>query len=281
VATGPARLLRFAHGATGLASQRDRAHNRRVRVAALYDIHGNAVALRAVLAELERELVDLIVVGGDAVPGPLPTATIDLLRSLRGRAVYVRGNTDRWTVEEFDTRAATETEERRVVRPAAAWTATMIDQRQRDFLASFQDHVVIEVDGLGATLFCHASPRSDEEILSRITPERRWRPMLAGVGQRVVVCGHTHAQFDRMLGGVRVINAGSVGMPYEGKPGAFWALLGPDVRLRRTGYDVRAAEAELRGGGWPGVEDFLRKSLLEPADPRVIAESLECQAEAT
>jgi predicted phosphodiesterase len=251
-----------------------------VRVAALYDIHANPVALRAVLAELEQEPVDLIVVGGDAVPGPLPMPTIELLRSLGDRAVFVRGNTDRWTVEGFDARAGIASDEGRVERPAAAWTATMIDQGDRDFLASFQEPVVIEVDGLGATLFCHGSPRSDEEILTALTLEARWRPMFAGVEQQLVVCGHTHAQSDRVLGGVRVVNAGSVGMPYEGRAGAYWALLGHDVRLRRTDYDVRAAEAELRGGGWPGIDDFLRNSLLEPADPLQIAESLERQAEA-
>jgi predicted phosphodiesterase len=251
----------------------------RMRVAALYDIHANAVALRAVLAELEREHVDLIVVGGDAVPGPLPGPTIGLLRSLGDRAVFVRGNTDRWTVEEFDARAGGGPDEGRVERPAAAWTATIIDQQQRDFLASFQEPVVIEVDGLGATLFCHGSPRSDEEILTALTPEDRWRPMFAGVDQQLVVCGHTHAQSDRVLGGVRVVNAGSVGMPFEGRAGAFWALLGPDVELRRTEYDIRAAEAELREGGWPGVDDFLRNSLLDPADPLAIAESLERQAQ--
>jgi diadenosine tetraphosphatase ApaH/serine/threonine PP2A family protein phosphatase len=103
--------------------------------------------------------------------------------------------------------------------------------------------------------------------------------MFAGVDQQLVVCGHTHAQSDRVLGGVRVVNAGSVGMPFEGRAGAFWALLGPDVELRRTEYDIRAAEAELREGGWPGVDDFLRNSLLDPADPLAIAESLERQAQ--
>jgi putative phosphoesterase len=252
-----------------------------VRVAALYDIHANPIALRAVLAELEREHVDLIVVGGDVVPGPLPAITIELLRALDDRAVFVRGNTDRWTVEAFEARAGIGFDELRVERPAAAWAATVIDQSQRDFVASFQDHAVIDVDGLGATLFCHGSPRSDEEVLTFITPEHRWRPMLAGVEQRVVVCGHTHTQFDRSLGGVRVVNPGSVGMPYEGRPGAFWALLGTDVQLRRTDYDIRDAEAELRDGGWPGVDDFLSKSFLEPADPRAIAESLERQANAS
>jgi hypothetical protein len=154
-----------------------------VRVAAPYDIHANPVALRAVLAELEQEPVDLIVVGGGAVPGPLPVDTIELLRSLGDRAVFVRGNTDRWTFEEFDALVGIGSDEPRAERPAAAWTVTMIDQGQRDFLASFQQPVVVEVDGLGATLFCHGSPRSDEEILTALTPEERWRPMFAGVEQ--------------------------------------------------------------------------------------------------
>ena len=116
----------------------------------------------------------------------------------------------------------------------------------------------------------HANPVALRAVLAELEQE----PV-----DLIVVCGHTHAQSDRVLGGVRVVNAGSVGMPYEGRAGAYWALLGPDVRLRRTDYDVRAAEAELRGGGWPGVDDFLRNSLLEPADPLQIAESLERQAE--
>ncbi len=245
-----------------------------MRVAALYDIHGNTVALRAVLAEVERESVDLILIGGDAVPGPLPRETIELLRALGDRAVFVRGNTDRWVVEAFD-------DEQPVERPAAMWTATQIDRGQRDFLASFGEPEVIDVDVLGDTLFCHGSPRSDEEILTAITPQERWRPILAAVQQRVVVCGHTHAQFDRSLDGVRLVNAGSVGMPFEGRPGAYWALLGPDVEQRRTDYDIDAAEAELRAGGWPGIDDFLRGSFFEPADPLVVAESLERQAQDT
>jgi predicted phosphodiesterase len=108
------------------------------RVAALYDIHGNEPALRAVLAEVERELVDLVVVGGDVVPGPLPTETIETLRSLERPAVFIRGNTDRWVVEAFDGAEPG---------PAAVWTARRIDREQRDFLASFAERAVIEVNG--------------------------------------------------------------------------------------------------------------------------------------
>src|SRR6476620_6457126 len=99
-----------------------------MRVAALNDVHGNPAALRAVLAELEGEHVDLIVVGGDAVPGPLPSVTIELLRALGDRAAFVRGNTDRWTVEEFDSLAAIR---RGDPHPAHARGALAADVRRR------------------------------------------------------------------------------------------------------------------------------------------------------
>jgi predicted phosphodiesterase len=130
----------------------------------------------------------------------------------------------------------------------------VIDRGDRDFLASFQESLVIEVDGLGETLFCHGSPRSDEEILTALTPEDRWRPMFAGVEQQLVVCGHTDAQSDRVLGGVRVVNAGSVGMPYEDEPGAYWLL---DLAPRRTPYDG----AELRSTREEALSEFTERGL--------------------
>jgi predicted phosphodiesterase len=128
--------------------------------------------------------------------------------------------------------------------------------------------VTADVDRLGPTLFAHGSPRSDEEIVTRITPPERLRPMLADVGERTVVIGHTPRQFDRTVTGVRLVNAGSVGMPYEDAPGARWALLGPDVELRTTTYDREAAADRLRAGGLPGVEEWVESFLLHPAGAR-------------
>jgi predicted phosphodiesterase len=252
----------------------------RMRVAALYDIHANVPALDAVLAEVERAGVDRIVVGGDVVPGPLPVETIERLRALGDRAVFVRGNGDRWVVEAFDAPCSMSEEDEHPGRPWAAWTAGAIDRRGRDLLASFAERVVLDVDGLGPTLFCHGSPRDDEELLTALTPERRWRPALEGVAEAVVVCGHTHAQFDRQLGPWRVVNAGAVGLPYEGHPGAYWLLLGPDVEHRRTDYDVDSATAAMRAGGNPGTDELLRESLVEPRDSREVAELFERQANA-
>jgi predicted phosphodiesterase len=137
---------------------------------------------------------------------------------------------------------------------------------------------VLDVDGLGPTLFCHGSPRDDEELLTALTPERRWRPALRGVTEAVVVCGHTHAQFDWQLGPWRVVNAGAVGLPYEGRAGAYWLLLGPNVEHRRTDYDVDSAIAAMRTGGNPSTDELLRESLVEPRDPREVAELFERQA---
>ena len=113
-------------------------------------------------------------------------------------------------------------------------------------------------------MFCHGSPRGDEEILTRATPEERLRQALASVTEDVVVCGHTHMQFDRVVAGKRVVNAGSVGMPYEGRPGAYWALLGPDVNLRRTTYDVEAAANLIRSTDFPGADEFASDNVLHP-----------------
>jgi predicted phosphodiesterase len=220
-----------------------------LRVAALYDIHGNLPALEAVLAEAERHGPDVYLIGGDIVSGPMPGETLELLLSLGDRAAFIRGNADRALVEEHERE-----------QPADAWTTERITPAQRAFLASLPELRGLPVEGLGETLFCHGSPRSDEEIVTVATPETAVLEMLADLDEAVVVCGHTHMQFDRTVDGRRLVNAGSVGMPY-GSPGAHWALLGPDVELLRTPLDVDAAAERILATGWPMAERFVRENL--------------------
>jgi predicted phosphodiesterase len=227
-----------------------------VRVAALYDIHGNVPALEAVLADVERAGVDQIVWGGDVALGPMPAATLARMRELGGRCVS--GNCDREMVEDFDGGGGT------------AW-ARAIDRADRDYLAAFEPTVSLDIDGIGPVLFCHGSPRSDEERITRATPPERLAPMLDGVAERVVVCGHTHQQFDLRAGDHRVINAGSVGMPYEGAAAAFWLLLGPDVELRRTDYDLTPLLERLSDDD----RELLHESLIEPTDPEWVTQYFE------
>lgn len=160
----------------------------------------------------------------------------------------------------------------------AVFAAGRISRAQRDLLDAFAAVVGLEVDGLGATLFCHGSPRSDTEMITRITSDDRLREILGGVGEAVVVCGHTHQQFDRSIDGWRVINAGSVGVPYEGSAGAYWALLGPHVELRRTEYELDRAVEELSRGGYPDLDEMLKESLLDPIDPAEVAKLFEREA---
>jgi putative phosphoesterase len=250
------------------------------RVAALYDVHGNLPALEAVLADIEGIDLDLVVVGGDVALGPMPADALDCLVAMGDRVRWVRGNADREVVSAYDRGSATE--DARSSDPAlrtSGWAASRIGDHHRDLMATFEKQVMVEIEGLGAVLFCHATPNSDEEILTTATPGARLREILAGLGQDVVVCGHVHTQYDRRLDDRRVINAGSVGLPYQGEPvGAFWALLGPEgVELRRSEYDIRDAVNYFRALGYPGVEDS-EEALLEPPDPAWVADFFERQA---
>ena len=242
-----------------------------MRVAALYDIHGNLPALRAVLADVAREGIETVVIGGDVAAGPLPRETIEQVMALGPRARFVRGNADREVVDAYDQGRLSSEAESGPAERAAAFAAARISHNQRDFLADFRTTVVLDVDGLGPTVFCHGSPRSDTEIITTTTRDERLSEILSAVAEPVVVGGHTHRQFDRRLGGHRFINAGSVGSPYEGRVGAFWALLGPDIELRRTVYDVADAAEQLSATEFPDIDEMLRESLTDPVDPDEVA----------
>jgi predicted phosphodiesterase len=229
-----------------------------VKVAALYDIHGNDAALAAVLAELDEIDVDLIVIGGDVAGGPFPNETVDAVRALGDRALAIRGNGERELVEarlHLDAGSA-RIDAGDIWSSRTHWAAAELDQARLDWMGALPPLSSVEIDGLGDVLFCHASPRSDEEIITPLSSTERVSPMLAGVAQRIVVNGHTHAQFQRQVSGTRLVNAGSVGMPYEARPGAYWALLGPAIELRRTSYDVAAFGERVRATGFPDADDF-------------------------
>jgi putative phosphoesterase len=228
-----------------------------MRVAAVCDVHGNLPALEAVLADVVALQVDRIVCGGDVVAGPFPGECLDRLRRLD--AVFVRGNADR--------------ESPRAPAGTWDWITSNLDEESVAFLAGLPQAVP-----LGGVLYCHGSPRDDDEILTKVSPDERFRAALAGVEERVVVGGHTHVQFERVVDGIRFVNAGSVGIPYEGKPGAFWALLdGPDVELRHTPYAVDAAVATIRTSTYPGA-DQIAGWLLDPEDPDEVSAYFESVA---
>jgi putative phosphoesterase len=242
-----------------------------VRVAALCDIHGNLPALTAVLADVDTLEVDAIVVGGDVASGPMPAETLDSLRA-RG-AHFVRGNADR--VLDVGDADDTETWVR-----ARHWVAERLGEERLAFLASLPLDLTLELGGLGAVRFCHGAPGSDELPITRLTSDERLRGLLAGVDEDVVVCGHTHLQFDRTLDGIRVVNPGSVGAPYEVEPAAYWALLGEDVDFRRTDYDVEAAIAAVAATGYPKAGEapaFLRP---DPERPDRLSALIETSASA-
>ena len=209
------------------------------QVAALYDIHGNLAALEAVLAEVPDDAT--IVVGGDiCAGGEQPSETLARLRGLGDPVAWLRGNADRELFPGEDGLAPLEfLEEAR----------SKLSEEEIEFL-----HELPTTQRIGDVLYCHASPRNDLDIFTERTPEERIAFLFDGLGVATVVCGHTHMQYERTVAGVRVINAGSVGAPYEEEPGAYWLL---DLAHRRTPYDG----AELTASREEAVAEFTERGL--------------------
>lgn len=241
-----------------------------MRVAALYDIHGNLAALEAVLQDIRRAEVDRVVVGGDVLPGPMPRETLTCLLDLDTPAQFIHGNGERVVLAQMTGKDISEVPEQ--YREVIRWTAQQLRPEHARLLASWPATCRVDIAALGEVLFCHATPRNDTEIFTRVTPEERLVPVFAGVNVPVVICGHTHMQFDRKVGRVRVVNAGSVGMPFAQPPGAYWLLLGPGIELRHTVYDFTKAAERIRATTYPQAEDLAVCYVLHPP---LEAESLE------
>jgi putative phosphoesterase len=233
-----------------------------VRVAAISDIHGNLPALEAVLAEIDAEGVEEILVSGDTAHGPWPAEVVDLLVDRGARCV--RGNADREVLAGSDRYG-----------PLAAWSADRLGDSRLAVVSRWPLTLEAAVDGLGSVLVCHSTPTSEDPIYTQLTPDVEVVDLLGHVSADVLLCGHTHMQYDRTLSsGLRVVNPGSVGIGYEGRRGAYWALLGPDVEFRRTEYDVEAAVAAIEVMGVP-VDGPLLEQLLDPPDPDTTSEYFE------
>jgi predicted phosphodiesterase len=249
-----------------------------MRVAALYDIHANLPALEAVLAEVRQAGVDQIVVGGDVVPGPMPRDALRCLLDLDTPVRCIHGNCELAVLAQMkatDTNPVTYwgTASGRPLpesgQAVMRWTAQQLGAEYETVFAAWPKTLRLDICGLGEVLFCHSTPRSETEIFTRVTPEDRLRPVFDGLEAHVVVCGHTHMQFDRMVGKTRVVNAGSVGMPF-GTPGAFWALLGPGVELRQTRYDLTKAAERIRATPYPEAQRDAESILHPPTEGEML-----------
>jgi predicted phosphodiesterase len=258
----------------GVGGYRDEVR-RACRVAVLGDVHGNSVAMEAAASDVVRAAPDLVVFTGDLTWGPLPEETWGVIAGLADefpdRVGYVRGNAERGLAElRAEPLASSNT-------PRERWMLSQHRDQTLDALAAFVPSLVVEVADLGSVCFCHGSPRSDEELITPATPAARMRELLAGVAESVLVSAHTHIQFDRRVEGVRSVSPGSVGMPYEERPGAYWALLGPGVELLRTEYDLDAAVTRIRASDDP-LAEAMAAMLVDPPAPTVViarAEELE------
>jgi putative phosphoesterase len=227
-----------------------------VQFAVLADIHGNLQALDAVLADPRCTAADQVVVLGDVVAGTFPAECFDRLSGLGGRVRVLRGNADRIVLED-------DGEESR-------WARDRLGPERLAAVSAWPTSFTIDVDQLGSVHCCHATPRGDDDILTPVTPEPVAAAFFDGTPEAVVLGGHTHIQFERQIAGWRFVNVGSVGRPREARPGAYWALVGPDIELVSTEYDVEAAAEAVLASGQPSANQVV-EVLLHPPSPEEAA----------
>ena len=243
-----------------------------MRLAALYDIHGNLPALEAVLADVRNSGVDRVVIGGDVIPGPMPHETLALLFGLDLPVQFIYGNgelavlaqiaaADSADVTYWGTVSGAPPPE--PVQEVMRWTARQLRSQDENALRAWPGTLEIDHPDLGKVLFCHGTPWSETDGFTRLTAEESLLAIFSRLTRQLVICGHTHMQFDRMVGTTRVVNAGSVGMPF-GQPGAYWLLLAERIELRYTPYDLASAADRIRGTEYPQAEEFAARSILKP-----------------
>jgi putative phosphoesterase len=230
-----------------------------MKIATLYDIHGNLPALEAVLAEIEKEDVDAIVVGGDALAGPLPVETLDRLQSIETVVYYIHGNHEsdllRYVAGRPIKGLSLTAEE------SAMQVAGKLSAAQQKFMKGWAATVQLESPTLGKILFCHATPHNNTHVFTKHTSPKKIEPIFEGVSADLVICGHTHMQYDLKLNGIRVVNSGSVGLPF-GEAGAHWLLIDEDVTFRVTEYDRLAAAGRVRQPGSLDGDAFAQGNIL-------------------
>jgi len=237
-----------------------------MKIAAIYDIHANAIALKAVLNEIEKIEVDLIIVGGDVISGPMTNETLALLQNIKTPKTpktpkkYILGNAESEVLrhlngEEINGLTESANEE-------ARWLSKQLSSEQIEFIGSWAKTEKVEVNELGSILFCHGTPRSDVEIFTKNTPKEKLLSIFENVDASIVICGHTHMQFDLKVGKLRIVNAGSVGMPF-GKTGADWLLIDNTINFMHTEYDLEKAAKLMRKSNYPYAESFASNNVLK------------------
>jgi putative phosphoesterase len=241
-----------------------------MRIALISDIHANAIALDAVLADAHNVGVDFVVCLGDvATLGPHPREVIDTLRELD--CPCIMGNHDEFLIEP---ELVTQYTQVPVIVDAIDWCRRQLDDRDLDYLRGFNRRLEIPLDDSHRLLLFHGSPESHMKDLLATTPVEELDACLGGHVADVMACGHTHIQMLRQHRGTLLVNPGSVGMPFEEyvsgarptiMPYAEYAVVGAvagriSVELRRVDLDKSALRSA--AASWPNPPRLLRDDLL-------------------
>ena len=231
-----------------------------MRIAAIYDIHGNLPALEAVLQEIKQASVEHIVVGGDVVAGPMPVTCLELLQNTGIPTQFIHGNAESELLRHLAGQPvdglspAAET--------IAKWVSGILPTEQQQLISGWPTTIQHEIEGIGTVIFCHATPHNDIDVFTTRSSDERLHGLFDSISASLVICGHTHMQFDRTFGDLRIVNAGSVGMPF-GSTGAYWLLIDNEITFKHTDYNRQEAAERISKTDYPNAKSFANNNVLQ------------------
>ena len=229
-----------------------------MKLAALYDIHGNVPALEAVLKECKMAGVDRLIIGGDVLVGPMSATCLDLLNAFEIPSSFIMGNCDEAVIE-LRKYGKTSKVPARVI-DNVTFSARELTDAQIEEVSKWPLTIRMSLENIGEVLFCHATPENNTDIFTIRTPEKDLIERFNLDGVDLVVCGHTHMQFDRQVGSTRIVNAGSVGMPF-GLRGANWLLFDNGLQFKHTTYHYDLAAKVIQTSSYPDKDNFIQNHI--------------------
>ena len=247
-----------------------------MKIATIYDIHANPTALLSVLKDIQNYEVDLIVIGGDVIAGPFPTETLTILTEIKTPTKFILGNAESEVIRYINGKPVNGLSNR--ANEEAKWVANQISSSHKTFIKNWSKTFQAVIKEVGTVLFCHATPGSDIEIFTRISSNQRILKLFDGVRASIIICGHTHMPFDLKFGKSRIINSGSVGMPF-GTNQASWLLIDQQINFMTTSYDIQMAAQLISTSNYPYKESFIRNNVLNVPEEQKALNMLESMAE--
>jgi len=240
-----------------------------MKLAILSDIHGNEQAFKSVLEDISKiNVTHLVILGDISFRGAKPKQCLDLVKGLDAKVI--KGNADEWIVRGVQQGEVPE-KALAMMQAEQSWAKSKLSDEDLHYLKSLPETLEIPLTNQIQLYACHATPTSLFDVISDQATNEEFLPFIeANERANYYVYGHIHLPFTRQFSGKKIINTGSVGLPFDGDPRASYIVFDRtekdiQIQFRRVSYDVEQACQDLDDEGYPESAKNVIKGIYRTA----------------